>query len=101
VAAQAADADMELSVQGEMTIYRAGELAAELLAAACRATAAVRIDLSEVTELDTAGLQILLMLRRAVAARGVHLELVRPSACVQEVLELCRQQPLIGEAARA
>jgi anti-sigma B factor antagonist len=99
VVVKAAEADTELSVQGELTIYRAGELAGELLAAACNATVALRIDLSGVTEIDTAGLQILLMLRRTAVARGVRLELVRPSACVQEVFELCRQQPLLGEAA--
>lgn len=78
-----------LRVTGEMTIYRASELARHLLARLAKKPAAARLDLSEVTEIDTAGLQIILMLNRATAATGNRLVIVRPSNCVSEVLALC------------
>lgn len=42
------------------------------------------LDLSEVAECDTAGVQLLLALRRAAAAGGRSLHLVQPSPAVAE-----------------
>jgi anti-sigma B factor antagonist len=52
-----------LAVEGEMTIYRAAELKPALLDAV-RAHDAPALDLSAVTEFDSAGLQLLLVARR-------------------------------------
>ena len=79
----------DLRVDGEMTIYRANEVAQTLFAAARAKTGDVSLDMSEVTEFDTSGLQLVLMVRRMVEANGHRLELVQPSECVLEVLELC------------
>lgn len=89
-----------MRVQGEMNIYRAGELAQSILTRVQKKPAAARIDLSEVTEIDSAGLQILLMANKLAVASGAHVTLVNPSACVREVLALCNLNHLIaGEAA--
>src|SRR5262245_57817726 len=78
-----------LRVQGEMTIYRASEVAQTLFAAVRAHDADVSLDLSEVSEFDTAGLQLVLMARRLAEANGRRLEVVQPSECVAEVLNLC------------
>lgn len=79
----------ELRVDGEMTIYRANEVAQTLFAALRAHAGDVSLDLSDVTEFDTAGLQLVLMARRMVEANGHRLEVVQPSECVVDVLELC------------
>lgn len=81
--------DGELRIHGEMTIYRAGEVAQALFAAVRAHDGDVRLDLSAVTELDTAGLQLVLMARRLAETNGRRLEVVQPSECVIEVLDLC------------
>jgi anti-anti-sigma factor len=79
-----------IRVRGEMTIYAAATLAVELRAAIEAQAGDCRIDLSDVSELDTSGLQILLMARRACAGANRSLSFVRPSAVVTESLNLLR-----------
>lgn len=79
----------ELRVDGEMTIYRANEVAQTLFAELRAQAGDVNLDLSDVTEFDTAGLQLVLMARRMVEANGHRLDVVQPSECVVEVLGLC------------
>ena len=61
-----------LAVEGEMTIYRAAELKPALLDAV-RAHEAPALDLSAVTEFDSAGLQLLLVARQEAARLGRQL----------------------------
>jgi anti-anti-sigma factor len=79
----------ELRVDGDMTIYRATEVAQTLFDAVRAQPGDVSLDMSDVTEFDTAGLQLVLMARRMVEANGHHLEVAQPSECVLEVLKLC------------
>lgn len=76
-----------LRIDGELTIYRAAELKAELLAAV-EAHPAVEIDLAGVAEFDTAGVQLLLSAKRAATARDATLRLVGHSTAVLDVFEL-------------
>jgi anti-sigma B factor antagonist len=76
-----------LAVDGEMTIYRAAELHPALLDAV-RTHAAPAIDLSAVTEFDSAGLQLLLAVRREAARLGKPLALVDASPAVRDVFAL-------------
>jgi anti-anti-sigma factor len=78
-----------ISIAGEMTIYCAAALKVELFAFMQAATQPIQIDLAGVTALDTAGLQILLMLRRVAEQSGVACEAVNLSAAVTEVMQLC------------
>jgi anti-sigma B factor antagonist len=74
-------------IEGELTIYRAAELKQTLLAAVA-ANEAVEVDLSQVSEFDSAGLQLLLLAKREAGATGRSLRLVDHSPAVVEVLEL-------------
>jgi anti-anti-sigma regulatory factor len=49
----------------------------------------VSLDLSQVAELDTSGLQMLLLVQRLAAADGRGFALREPSAAAREVLDLC------------
>jgi anti-sigma B factor antagonist len=99
VAKKVKGAGSELHVQGEMTIYRAAELAQQVFTAVRERPDDTRLDLSQVTELDSAGMQILLMARRLAAAGGKRLQILNPSACVREVLTLCNLDEALGVAA--
>jgi anti-sigma B factor antagonist len=81
-----------LAVSGELTVMVAVDRKAELLAAVARRKS-VELDVSGVTELDTAGLQVLLLAHREALALGKTFTLVDPSSAVTEVLELCFLTP--------
>jgi anti-anti-sigma regulatory factor len=69
------------SLPAELTIYTLGELHAICLAwmDAGAAAGSLRVDASAVAEVDAAGVQLLLSLSNALAARGADLELAAPS----------------------
>ncbi|GAA3213035.1 lipid asymmetry maintenance protein MlaB [Dactylosporangium siamense] len=73
-----------LIIDGELTVAVAAEQQARLRAFLERGTAA-DVDLSGVTELDTAGLQLLLVARREAAQRGITLTFHNPSRAVHDV----------------
>lgn len=76
-----------LALAGDLTIYTASETKAELalLAADCDA---LEIDASALEEIDTAGLQLLLLLSREMAGRGGELHLRDPSQPVRAALDI-------------
>lgn len=90
----AAVADQVLRVEGEMSIYRAVELKEQMFG---RGPALPAIDLSAVTELDTAGVQLLLLAQREARAHGSELSLTAPSEAVREVLTLLGLGELVDE----
>ena len=73
-----------LRIEGELTIFRAAELKPVLLAD----PAPDEIDLSGVTEIDSAGVQLLMLARKTALAEQRPLRLVAHSAPVLEVFEL-------------
>ncbi|AKJ27103.1 STAS domain-containing protein [Caldimonas brevitalea] len=75
-----------LTLTGEMTIYRAHEIKVLLLQAV--ADGQTELDLSGVAELDTAGLQLLILAKREAAARGGALRFIQHSPAVLDVLNL-------------
>lgn len=78
-----------MAVQGEMTIYSAAELAALWLPWLTDAQS-WQLDLTEVAEMDGAGLQLLLLAQRELSAAGASLQLVAQSPAVEQVLNLCQ-----------
>lgn len=88
--------DGRLWLEGELTIYAAPRLKEELLVAVRARCGEASVDLSGVTELDTAGVQLLLMARRISLACGSRLRLVNPSAAAREVLGLCGLTDLVA-----
>lgn len=67
-----------VGVDAELTIAYAAETVTRLTAALDTAPESLRFDLRAVTELDTAGLQVLIWVAREAAGRGVRLT-VEPS----------------------
>jgi anti-sigma B factor antagonist len=81
-----------IRIDGEMTIYTA---------LACRdqlqqhlqhlqSCAALEIDLSGVTDVDSAGIQLLIQARRHAIALDQPVRLLNPSAAIQEMFALYR-----------
>lgn len=83
-------------VPKDMTIYTAAELK-PLLLADVRAVEAPVLDLSNVTELDSAGVQLLYLALREAQACGRTLRLTGCAPAVREILALVRF-PLDEEA---
>lgn len=92
-----ADDVTRIALDGELTIYRAAELKVTVLEA-LRAARALEIDLSGVTELDTAGLQVLMLARQSAAADQRALRLVRHSPAVAEIFEMLDLAAFFGDA---
>lgn len=82
-----------LAVSGEMTVYSAADLKTALLAHSIVGQK-LQVDLSQVREFDTAGLQLLLMLKRRSQNQ---LRIVACSHAVRGVLALFRLDDLIAE----
>lgn len=84
-----------LRIEGEMTIYSAAAIAGRIIAAVTESSGAASLDLSQVSDIDTAGLQILLMARKLARARG-GLAVVDPNPRVEALLRLCRLDDMIA-----
>jgi len=85
-----------LSILDEMTIYTALEQKNEL-AHHLKDHHELQIDLSEVSEVDSAGLQILLFLKQEASKRNITLSLVNHSQAIVEVLELLNLSAHFGD----
>ncbi len=90
-------ASARLAIDGEMTIYRAAELK-PLVLGALQGQGALELDLSGVTEIDTAGVQILVLAKQAAQAAGSSLRLAAHSPAVLEVFELLDMGAYFGDA---
>jgi len=79
-----------LRIEGELTIYRAAELAAAMKASLAQVPAggALEIDLSGVTEMDCAGVQLLIAARRSTDESGRVLRLAGSPPAVAEVFQV-------------
>lgn len=82
-----------LRIDGELTIFRAMELKPIMLANPLPE----EIDLSGVTELDTAGVQLLMLAKRTALAQQRELRLVGHSPAVLEVFELLNVAAYFGD----
>src|SRR5688500_17177086 len=80
-------AGTRLCFEGEMTVRRASELKRVLLGLLDEHGPA-ELDLSRVSELDGAGLQLLLLAVQIARTRRKELRLIDPSCAVREVFEL-------------
>lgn len=85
-----------LFIEGEMNIYRAEELKQTLLASVEKAPV-LEVNLAAVTELDTAGVQLLMQARESAQTRKSELRLVAHSPAVVEVFELINLWPYFGD----
>lgn len=85
-----------LAPEGEMTIYTAAEFK-ESLASALADSADLEVNLSQVSEMDTSGLQLLILAKNECLARGGALRLTGHSSAVREVLDLCNMAAFFGD----
>jgi anti-anti-sigma factor len=82
-----------LKIEGELTIFRAMELQPAILG-----TPLVdEIDLSGVTELDSAGLQLLMLAKKTAHTQGKGLQLTGHSPAVMDVFELLNVAGYFGD----
>jgi anti-sigma B factor antagonist len=87
-----------LRVSGEMTVYSASELKPVLLQGLQIEREALELDLSLVQEFDTAGLQLLLVLKRQAAIAARKVRIVGCSHAVRAALDLCHQAHLVEDS---
>jgi anti-sigma B factor antagonist len=93
------DATPPFRIDGELTIYRAAELAAALKAAfaALADGADLEVDLADVTEMDCAGVQLLIAAGKTARAGGRALRLSGHSPVVLEVFQTLHLAACLGE----
>ena len=88
----------KLAVCRNMTIYEARSLKDELLNTAAEASV-IELDLSRVAEIDTAGLQLLMLAEREMRQHGRTLRLAACSPAVQDLVDLYDLAELFGNPA--
>lgn len=89
-----------LCLEGEFNIFTAAATKDMLLAAIASTADAegVNVDLANITEIDTAGLQLMVMARREAEACGRHLNFIRCSPAVLELVDLCALRDQLGDS---
>lgn len=85
-----------LYLDGNLTIYEAPAVK-ERLVTALGESQTLELDLSQVSEIDTAGFQLLVMAKREAARQGKTLGLVAHSAAVREVLDFFNMVGFFGD----
>jgi len=89
------DAVNKLAIEGELTIYTAAELK-EKIGALLSGDGAIEIDLAQVGEIDTAGLQLLLLAQRECAKQEKAITFSNPSEAVTTCWRLCNLNGAFG-----
>jgi anti-anti-sigma factor len=87
----------KMTVDGEMTIYTAAELKQRMVEHLA-GSESLELDLSRVTEMDSAGYQVLLMARNEAQRADIDLAISHHSESVFEVLELFGVQSQFSDA---
>lgn len=85
-----------LVIEDELSIYTAAEQKDELLQLLNDAKD-MEIDLSMVTDMDSAGLQLLILLKQEAEQQGKQLRLLNHSQAVFEIIELLDVSALLGD----
>jgi len=85
-----------IRLAGDLTIYSATEARQELEALLAKQPS-LALDLSEVDEIDTSGIQLLLWLKREAAFRRESLTLLRHSSVVVEAFDLLGVTSIFGD----
>lgn len=91
-----AEGRQRLLLQGDCNIYSAGELKSTLLTA-LREQPALELDLSGITEIDSAGIQVLMAAKNFARAGGQQLQLANHSAPVLELIEIYDLASWLGD----
>ena len=84
------------SLAGDLTIYAAADAKAGLTAL-LEACSEVELDLSAVSEIDTAGFQLLLLIKREAQRLGKTVRLVAHSRATLELIDLYNMAAQLGD----
>jgi len=85
-----------IAVEGEMTIFSALELKNSLLAPIGDKDD-IEVDLSAVSEIDSAGLQIMVLLKLEAFVQNKMLRFTGHSPAVREIIDLCDLGAFFGD----
>jgi len=85
-----------LRLAGELTIYHAAEIKQPLIAR-LQAGNELEIDLSGISEIDTAGCQLLMLAKKEADRTGTHLRLIFHSPAVLELMDLYNLAGFFGD----
>jgi anti-anti-sigma factor len=77
-----------IAIEGELTIFTAAELKQRLIAALTTGSIEVEVDLSQVSEIDSAGIQLMVAAKREASARNLALRFTSHSSAVFNLIEL-------------
>ena len=86
-----------LSLTEDLTIYHALEQKPALLDALA-ATDELELDLAQVEEIDSAGLQLLILLKKEAQRAGKRLAIVTPSPPVSALIDFCHLAAELGDS---
>ncbi len=89
-------AGARIEIKGELSIFTAADVCRRLLEA-LETAQDVEVDLSDVTEMDSAGMQLMVAAKREAAQRVSQLRFTGHSPAVFDVLELCNLSGQLGD----
>lgn len=87
-----------ITIDGELTIFTATELRQQLLDA-LEIETEIDVDLSKVSEMDSAGIQLIVAAKSEAVLRNKHLHFSAPNSTVTQILALCNLSHLLDEPA--
>lgn len=87
-----------IALEGEVSIFTADEIHDRLLAVLFDGQE-VEVDISRVSEIDGAGLQLIVAARHQAFALDKTLRFIKPSEAVLQMLELCDLMSLLEDQA--
>lgn len=85
-----------IALSEDLTIYHALEQKQTLLEALAN-TDLLELDLSHVGEMDTAGLQVLILLKKEAQTAGKRVAIVAHSQAVRSVIDFCNVATEFGD----
>jgi len=88
---------ISIALCGEFTIFTANENRSRLAEAITGVIGDIEVDLGDVTEIDSAGLQLMVMAKREATALGKKLRFTQHSAPVLDLLDLCDLGGFFGD----
>jgi anti-sigma B factor antagonist len=91
---------LHIAMEGELTIYNAAELRSHGMAILARACPGmdVRFDLAGVSEIDSAGVQLLVLLTRELQNLGLFVKVTAASRAVEETFDFVGLSEYLTEA---
>lgn len=85
-----------LAIMEELTIYHAMDQKQQLMDA-LNQSEALDLDLSQVGEIDTAGLQLLMLAKREAGRLNKQLSIVAHSPAVRQTIDFCNLAAFFGD----